>query len=240
MTDHPKRFADLVARLSRFTLDQLDAVDKAMQLIEAGDQRMQHKPVENAPSGAAHEELQITKSWPRAPIHQLSEKGTFIVTAGTLHKRHTFRDPISLTQLESTLLQVANQFHWHIEAWAVFSNHYHFVGHTLESAESLRPMLTRLHSETARWANERDGVCERKAWHNFWETRLTYQKSYQARLHYVHANPVHHQLVKVANQYRWCSAAWFERTATPAQVKSIYSFKIDRIKVMDEYEPRVE
>jgi hypothetical protein len=42
--------------------------------------------------------------------------------------------------------------------------------------------------------------------------------------------------VPVANQYRWCSAAWFESAASRAQVKTIYSFKIDRIRVLDDFE----
>ena len=45
-----------------------------------------------------------------------------------------------------------------------------------------------------------------------------------------------HKLVAVANQYPWCSAAWFERTASPAQVKTIYGFKTDKLQVPDEYE----
>jgi hypothetical protein len=70
----------------------------------------------------------------------------------------------------------------------------------------------------------------------YWDPALTYEKSYLARLNYVHQNPVKHALVPVANQYRWCSAAWFERTATPAQVRTIYSFKIDRLSVHDEFD----
>jgi len=64
-----------------------------------------------------------------------------------------------------------------------------------------------------------------------------YEKSYLARLNYVHQNAVKHGLVSVANQYPWCSAAWFERTATRAQVRTIYSFKTDRVTVQDEFEP---
>jgi putative transposase len=71
---------------------------------------------------------------------------------------------------------------------------------------------------------------------NFRETRLTHQRSYLARLNYVHQNAVKHGLVPVANQYLWCSAAWFERTASPAIVKSIYRFKWDRISVQDDFE----
>jgi putative transposase len=52
----------------------------------------------------------------------------------------------------------------------------------------------------------------------------------------VHQNAVKHGLVPVANQYPWCSAAWFERTARPAQVKTIYGFKTNNLRVYDEYE----
>jgi putative transposase len=76
-------------------------------------------------------------------------------------------------------------------------------------------------------------------WHNYWETRLTYQRSYLARLNYVHQNPVKHGLVPVASQYRWCSAAWFERTASTAQVKSIYRFKVDQVRVRDDFDPEL-
>ena len=54
---------------------------------------------------------------------------------------------------------------------------------------------------------------------------------------YVHKNAVKHGLVSEANQYSWCSARWFERTATRAQVKTIYSFKYDQVNERDDYEP---
>ena len=75
----------------------------------------------------------------------------------------------------------------------------------------------------------------RTVWHNFWDTKLTFRQSYLARLHYVHQNPVKHGLVRNANQYPWCSAPWFERVATPSTVKTIYGFKIDKLKVHDDF-----
>lgn len=138
--------------------------------------------------------------------------------------------------MEQTLLSKAKEYGWQLEAWAVFSNHYHFVGHALESAATLKPFLTHLHAETAREVNQRDAVTKRQVWFNFWDTELTFEKSYLARLNYVHQNAVKHKLVPVANQYRWCSAAWFERTARLAQVKTIYSFKTDKIQVVDDFD----
>ena len=177
-----------------------------------------------------------SKDWPHAPLHRLSGQGTYIVTAGTLNKEHLFCDADSLDLLENGLLEQAKQYHWQLEAWAVFSNHYHFVGHALEDAATLRPFLSHLHADTAREVNQRDATPGRQVWFNYWETELTFEKSYLSRLNYVHQNPVKHGLVPVANEYRWCSAAWFERTATPAQVKTIYSFKTDKVRVDDDFD----
>ena len=101
-------------------------------------------------------------------------------------------------------------------------------------------MLGKLHEKTAKWINKLEGKSGRKVWHNFRETRLTYEKSYLARLNYTHRNAVKHRLVPVANQYPWCSAAWFERTATPVQVKTIYNFNTEKLNVFDEYTPSLE
>ena len=187
-----------------------------------------------ADGGAVHE-----TPWPHAPTHQLSASGTYFVTVGTYLKQHHFRGPDRLAVLHRGLLTVARDFGWSLEAWAVFSNHYHFVGHSPtgeQGAASLARMLGLLHEKTAKWVDRLDATPGRKVWHNFRETRLTYQKSYLARLNYVHQNPVKHRLVPVANLYRWCSAAWFERTATPAQVKTVYAFPTDRLNVHDDYE----
>ena len=97
-------------------------------------------------------------------------------------------------------------------------------------------MLGYFHERTAKWINKLDANPGRKVWHNYRESRLTYENSYLARLNYVHQNPVKHGLVPVANQYPWCSARWFERTAAPAQIKTLYRFKTDRLLLPDDSE----
>ena len=179
----------------------------------------------------------VSKDWPHAPVHRLALEGTYIVTGATYRKEHIFRDPARLELLESQLLSHANEFGWDLEAWAVFSNHYHFVAHASPGCRKLDHMLKSLHGETAIAVNKHDGAPGRMVWFNFRDTRLTFEQSYLARLNYVHQNAVRHGLVPVANQYRWCSAAWFERTARPSQVKTIYSLKSDRIKVLDDFDP---
>ena len=177
--------------------------------------------------------------WPHAPTHQLAVRGTYFVTAATYLKSHHFRGARRLRVLHRGLLTVAQQFGWQLEAWAVFSNHYHFVAHSpadAMDASSLSVMLSVLHVKTAEWVNKLDGSPGRQVWFNFRDTRLTHQRSYLARLSYVHQNAVKHGLVPVACQYPWCSAAWFERMASPAMGKSIYRFKTDRLAITDEFE----
>jgi len=180
-------------------------------------------------------------AWPHAPPHRLSESGIYMVTVGTYGKQHLLTTSAKLQSIQDGLIKYAVQYGWIIEAWAVFSNHYHFVGRSSIPKEgdsvNLSQFLGHFHTKSATWLNKQDQVSGRKVWHNFWETRLTHQKSYLARLNYVHQNPVKHGLTTVANQYPFCSARKFESSAPASRIKSIYSIKTDRLKVIDDYEP---
>ena len=83
-----------------------------------------------------------------------------MVTSATLYKRHLFKSPEQLTLLENQLLSLAKKFHWQLEAWAVFSNHYHFVARSEPEAVagSLKSMIHELHSDTARDLNRLEGA----------------------------------------------------------------------------------
>ena len=167
-------------------------------------------------------------------MHRLADNAVYMVTASTLHKEHILNAPEKLTLFEGLLLSLAKEAGWQLEAWAVFANHYHFVARASPDSMNLRELMQRLHGVSSRELNRLDGVEARQVWFNFWDTKLTHQHSYLARLNYVHQNAVKHGLVPVANQYPWCSARWFERVASPAQVKTIYRFRIDRVNVYDD------
>jgi putative transposase len=175
------------------------------------------------------------KDWPHAPVHRLADNAVYFITAATMNKQYFFYTPQKRDLLERLLLSFARDYGWQLEAWAVFANHYHFVARGNPDSRNLGEVLHDLHGVSARELNSLDKVKGRNIWFNFWDTKLTLQHSYLARLNYVHQNAVKHKLVPVANQYPWCSAAWFERVASPAQVKSIYDFKIDRVKVDDDF-----
>jgi putative transposase len=224
----------LIERSCRLSADQLAEVEASLTRLDgdSGDGSALRRNMEP-------ELLRVNdhKDWPHAPVHRLSEPGTFMVSASTLGRNHYFRGVSNLTLLEDRLLHLAKEHEVLLEAWAVFSNHYHFVAHTTGADNQLANLIARLHQESAEEINRHDGSPARQVWFNYWDTRLTFERSYLARLNYVHQNAVKHGLVRQASQYRWCSATWFERTATNAQVKTIYGFRTDRVKIDDDYEP---
>ncbi|NLD71215.1 MAG: hypothetical protein GX649_00700 [Chloroflexi bacterium] len=180
-------------------------------------------------------DVPVYREWPHAPSHLFLPDRTYIVTAATYRQALLFDTPRKRDVLLQTLLSEAERWGWSLEAWAVLANHYHWIGTAPDDASTLGRMVKALHSRTAIWLNRAEGTPGRKVWHQYWDSCLTYQKSYLARLHYVHRNPRKHGLVERPEDYRWCSMGWFLLRATPAQQRTVLSFPIDRLRVPDDF-----
>jgi putative transposase len=172
--------------------------------------------------------------WPHAPIHRFAGDGIYFVTAATYLKQHYYRRRDDLDDLMSLMFDLAKEHGLSLQAWSIFSNHYHLVAQG--EGASLQVMLSQLHSVAARRRNTADNSPGRKVWFQFRDPQLTYERSWLARLRYTHQNPVKHGVVANAVDYPWCSAAWFERNASQAFVRSIGRFKTDTIRVPDEFD----
>ena len=162
-----------------------------------------------------------------------------MVTAGTYGKAPFFNGRQRLNLLQAHLFSLCSDHLVSLQAWAAFPNHYHFVAR-LERAANLRDLVRHLHSVTAREVNRLDGAAGRKVWFQYWDSRITFEKAYFARLRYVHENAVHHGIVGRATNYAWCSAGWFERKAKVAFQKTVLEFPIDQLKIPDEFRVEVD
>jgi hypothetical protein len=58
--------------------------------------------------------------WPHAPPHYLGAAGVYMVTAGTYRKEHFFRGRKRLHHLTNSLIELAKEHGWKMQAWAVF------------------------------------------------------------------------------------------------------------------------
>jgi len=158
-----------------------------------------------------------------------------MITAGTLHKEPLFSGYNRLELLHNTLLETFSKHGWEIHAWVVFSNHYHIIAKSPDKRFSVQEPVRELHSVTAREINSIDGTPGRRVWFQYWDTCITYEQSYYARLRYVMANPVKHGYVQDEFAYPWGCARWFEEHLPSSALGRIKSYRCDRVRVVDNF-----
>ena len=105
-----------------------------------------------------------------------------------------------------------------------------------EQPRSIVAYVQYLHSISAKYVNRLDEAPGRKIWHQYWDTRIQLHRSLLARLKYVHTNPVKHGIVRNAELYEWCSAAWFARTVDRSFLKTVMEFPFKNVAIPDEYD----
>lgn len=122
-----------------------------------------------------------------------------------------------------------------LEAWSVFSNHYHVVGCSPCVENSVKTLTKAIHAKSAHFVNGLDQATGRQVWYRSWDTQITFEKSYLARLAYVHTNPVKHGFVARAEDYPWCSANWFAQNSHKPFYETVMGFKTDSVNVIDDF-----
>jgi putative transposase len=177
----------------------------------------------------------MTTSWHHSPTHLFVPGMLYIVTGATLNKLPFFRGADRLQLLQDKLLETLEKHGWIVQAWAVFVNHYHFIAQAPKIGTSLSTLIRELHSVTALEVNRLDMKDGRQVWFQYWDTCLTYERSWLARLNYVHNNPTHHGLVSNSENYPYCSAAWFQQKANPGFRRKVNSFNFDRVRIIDDF-----
>ncbi len=178
----------------------------------------------------------IYKTYPHNPPHLFVPHAMYIVTGSLLYKKRLLFDDERKQLVLRILLERAAHWRWELQAWSVLENHYHFVGQAPENALTLEPLIRQIHSKTAVELNKLDMTPGRKVWHNYWDTCITHESSYLARVHYVHTNPVKHGLVQQAEDYPFCSYRWFLEKADVEFRDKVMNQPMDRVEVEDDFD----
>ena len=172
-------------------------------------------------------------SWPHAPSKIVKGPGIYIITAGTYHKQHHFMGSDRLKVLEATLFETALETGWELQAWALFSNHYHLVGFC-QNDDGVRLLTSKLHGATSQYLNKLEHAPGRKVWYRCRDTKLTHEKSYLARLNYVHNNSRKHLNIP-PEDFPFCSMHWFKTNADRSFYETVMSFPSDDISIDDDF-----
>lgn len=178
---------------------------------------------------------EIYRSYPHNPPHLFRPNAIYMITGAILGKRLLLNSNDRKKFFCQTLFGYVQHYGWELEAWAVLSNHYHLIARAPENATNLSRLIQALHSKTAILCNALDGTPGRQVWYNYWDTCIDYERSYLARLHYVHTNPVRHGLVQDAQEYPFCSYRWFVERADANFRGQVFAQPIDRVRVRDNF-----
>ena len=178
----------------------------------------------------------IYKTYPHNPPHYFVPNAMYIVTGSILYKKRLLTNNSHKTLVLGILLERAAHWGWEMEAWAILENHYHFIAQAPENALTLEELIRQFHSKSAVELNKLDRTSGRKVWHNYWDTCITHEASYLARMHYVHLNPVKHGLVEKAEDYPFCSYKWFLEKADRGFQEQVMNQPMDRIDIEDDFD----
>jgi len=159
----------------------------------------------------------------------------YIVTGAILHNEHLLTENKRKEFVLQTIIERAKLLHWNLQAWAVLNNHYHFIGQVPEVATTLEKLIRQVHSITAIEINRWDNTPGRQVRFDYWDSCLTYERSYLARLHYVHMNPVKHGFTDNAINYPFGSYRWFVEQGDEALKQQVFAQPIDRVKIFDDF-----
>jgi len=148
---------------------------------------------------------EIYEVYPHNPPHLFCPNDIYMVTGGVMRKEYLLDSNKKKAHFFRRLAEWAELLGWELEAWSVLPNHYHFVARAPEEAVSLKSLIQAAHSISSKYLNRLDNTPGRRVWYNYWDTCITNQMSYIARLHYVHTNAVKHGLVERPEDYQHCS-----------------------------------
>jgi putative transposase len=177
----------------------------------------------------------IYKVYLHNPPHYFVPRAMYMITGAILHNQHLLIENRRKEIVLQTLLERAALLGWNLQAWSILNNHYQLIAQAPENAVNLSKLIQQLHSITAIQINRWDNTPGRQVWSNYWDSCLTHERSYLARLHYVHMNPIKHGLAENAMNYPFCSYKWFMAHGDEVLKEQVFAQPIDRVNIFDEF-----
>jgi len=176
------------------------------------------------------------RTYAHTPPHLCRAGAEYFITASTFESKRLFDDDVK-EKLFSSLLKSCVNHGWSLEDWVILDNHYHIMVHAPEVSANPAKFVAEYHRFTAlfiRKKNPEFGTLH-KIFNNYWDTCITFEKSYYSRLNYIYNNPVKHGYVKNAQEYQWGSFRSRYTHDRPHVEKMLENFPYDSVNVYDDF-----
>ncbi|MCF7919675.1 MAG: transposase [Candidatus Cloacimonetes bacterium] len=145
------------------------------------------------------------KKYQHNPPHLFKQNCKYFVTGATFMRQPYFNDDVTKEKLLYCLQKGFTDAGWQLEDWVILPNHYHLMADTLDSTVKITLIIKKIHQFSSIWLNKRDNMHGRKVWFNYWDSCITFESSYFARLNYIWQNPVKHGCCLNAEDYKFSS-----------------------------------
>jgi putative transposase len=184
---------------------------------------------------ALQKKRMIYKIYSHNPPHFFSPNATYMVTGATYKKRRIFCTYKAKEILLSSIIFCFEKYDWEIKAYVILDNHYHLLLMAPYRAEYLSKIISELHRYTSLRVNQLESKTGRKVWWNYWDTCISYERSYFARMNYIHFNPVKHGYVDSPENWFFSSYQEFYNL-NPLELERIEKeYQFDKVKVKDDF-----
>ncbi len=147
------------------------------------------------------------KTYPHNPPHLFRPNAKYFITGSTYEKKHHLRSDDAKKKVEHYMFSSFEHYGWQIEDWVLLNNHYHIMVDAPSDAVTLSHVIKNFHRFSAIWLlkNSSPRIDSTKTWYNYWDTCITFENAYFARLHYIWVNPVKHRYVADPAEWPWGS-----------------------------------
>jgi putative transposase len=181
--------------------------------------------------------MEIYKTYKHNPPHLFRPNSKYFITGAIYQKRTLLQSDEAKRKLIRSLKQGFNSNGWKIEDWVALNNHYHLMADSPDNLKSLPGIMRDIHKFTAMWIrkNIQDAAGVEKIWWNYWDTCITYERSYLTRLNYIWYNPQKHGVIENAEEWAFGSLYHRIREEDLYVNKLRYRYPFDSVKVYDDF-----
>jgi putative transposase len=193
--------------------------------------------------------MQIYKTYLHNPPHLFIPNAKYFITGAAYKHKPIFRTQNAKSAVLKYMFKSFTNFDWQIEDWVILDNHYHLMASAPHDAETLSQVINNFHRFTSNWITKNvdcgDYVTtglpkathsKTKRWmYNYWDTCITFEASYYARLNYIWFNPVKHGYVQDPSD--WVFGSYYQRVKDESsKIKNLINqYPCDKVKVNDEF-----
>ena len=175
------------------------------------------------------------KEYKHNPPHLFSPNTKYFITATTYNKKPFLRLSSAKERLYISHQIEFSKHNWIIEDWVILDNHYHLMVNAHGNPFTLPDIIKEVHRFTALWIKKKLNIDSKKIFFNYWDSCITYEKSYFVRLNYLWYNPVKHGYVDSPEKWKYGSYYYRFTEEEENMQNQFKKYPFNKLKIRDDF-----